>query len=225
MPVDGVDFRDSTELTLRVNGHEYQLQLAARVTPLDALHVERLREAYALGAERFGWNRRPREPQRDGEWLVGWGMASATMGCFRFPAAARVTLRADGTALFESSMADIGTGVFAIFSQLVGDALGVSPDRVEVRNGDALLPEACGTFGSATTMCIGAATLDACRQIRAALGEGDPLPLLRRSGRGVESALGRFSPGADVHMDADGAAAPVAMRTWGAVFVEVGVDR
>ena len=186
---------------------------------------KRLREAYALGAERFGWHRRPRQAGRDGDWTVGWGMASATMGCFRFPAAARVTLHRDGTALVESSLNDIGTGVFAIFPQLVGDALGVSADRVELRNGDSALAEACGTYGSATTMCVGAAALDACRQIRAALGEADPLAALRRSDRESETALGRFSLGEGVQMDADGGASPFAMRTWGAVFVEVGVDR
>jgi xanthine dehydrogenase YagR molybdenum-binding subunit len=38
------------------------------------------RECYRVGAERFGWSRRNSEPRsmRDGRWLLGWGMASAT---------------------------------------------------------------------------------------------------------------------------------------------------
>ncbi len=184
----------------------------------------KLLEAYALGAEQFGWHQRPVKAERDGDWIVGWGMASATMAAFRFPATARVTLRSDGTALIEASFNDIGTGVFAIFSQIVADALDLSPDRIEIRNGDTALPEACGTFGSASSMCVGAALLDACRQIRAALGEGDPLTLLHRIGRPSMAALGRFSIGDGVAMDTDGGALPMAMRTWGAVFVEVGVD-
>ncbi|WP_454624192.1 xanthine dehydrogenase family protein molybdopterin-binding subunit [Bradyrhizobium cenepequi] len=186
---------------------------------------KKLLEAYALGAEHFGWHRRPARAERDGDWMIGWGMASAIMGPFRFPATVRVTLRADGTVLLESSFSDIGTGVFAVFSQLVGDALGLPPDRVEIRNGDTMLPEASGTFGSSSTICVGAASLDACRQIRASLGEGDPLTMLRRTGRPSEASIGRFSLGEGVPMDTDGRTSPTAMRVWGAVFVEVGVDR
>lgn len=206
---------------------EFRLRNHADVHPVNGKpwSSKKLLEAYALGAERFGWHRRPAQPQRDGDWMVGWGMASATMGCFRFPAAARVTLYADGTARLETSFNDIGTGGFAIFSQLVGDGLGLRPDRVEIRNGDSLLPEASGTFGSSSTACVGAASLDACRRIRASLGEGDPLDLLRRACRESETALGQFSLGPGVQMDTDGGTSPSAMYVWGAVFVEVGVDR
>ena len=43
-----------------------------------------LRECYRQGAERFGWARRKPEPRsmRDGDMLIGWGMASgATTPC------------------------------------------------------------------------------------------------------------------------------------------------
>jgi xanthine dehydrogenase YagR molybdenum-binding subunit len=38
------------------------------------------KECYRIGAERFGWSRRPHGPRsmRDGRLLIGWGMASAT---------------------------------------------------------------------------------------------------------------------------------------------------
>ena len=39
-----------------------------------------LRECYVRGAEEFGWENRPKIPasRRDGRWLIGYGMASAT---------------------------------------------------------------------------------------------------------------------------------------------------
>jgi xanthine dehydrogenase YagR molybdenum-binding subunit len=45
--------------------------------PFSAKH---LKEAYQLGAEKFGWSKRNPEPRsmRDGDLLVGWGMATAT---------------------------------------------------------------------------------------------------------------------------------------------------
>ena len=52
---------------------------------------KKLREAYHLAAERFGWSRRPLRPRaiRDGNDLVGYGMASALMTTYRFPSTAR----------------------------------------------------------------------------------------------------------------------------------------
>jgi xanthine dehydrogenase YagR molybdenum-binding subunit len=49
---------------------------------------KKLREAYEEGARLYGWRDRPREPGRDGPWLVGHGMASCVMGTFRNPARA-----------------------------------------------------------------------------------------------------------------------------------------
>jgi xanthine dehydrogenase YagR molybdenum-binding subunit len=216
---------DELAVALRMDPLELRLRNHADVEPVSGKpwSSKKLREAYALGAERFGWNRRPSPGTRDGDWLVGWGMASATMGCFRFATPARVTLRADGTALAEASFSDIGTGVFAIFPQLLGDALGMSPERIEIRHGDTALPQASGTYGSSTAMCVGGAMLDAVAKLKAELGE-DPVAALRASGRAEAVAEGAFSVG-DGPMDADGGSTPYAMRTWGAVFVEVGVDQ
>jgi CO/xanthine dehydrogenase Mo-binding subunit len=48
----------------------------------------RLVECMREGASRFGWDRRPKEPatQRDGRWLVGYGMAAAIRMHFQLPA-------------------------------------------------------------------------------------------------------------------------------------------
>src|SRR5450432_423858 len=49
-----------------------------------------LRECYAQGAEKFGWEKRTPEPRsmRDGNSLIGWGMATATYPTRRSPASA-----------------------------------------------------------------------------------------------------------------------------------------
>ena len=55
------------------------------------------RECYRAAAERFGWSRRNPEPRsmRDGRWLIGWGMASATYP-MNFAPASRRTRRGPG---------------------------------------------------------------------------------------------------------------------------------
>ncbi len=51
-------------------------------TPFSSRHLV---EAYRSGAERFGWGRRHAHPRahRDGEWLIGMGVASGTYPYFR----------------------------------------------------------------------------------------------------------------------------------------------
>ena len=59
-----------------------------------------MRECYRMASERFGWSRRTSESgsMRDGRWLLGWGMASATYPTLRAPASAKARLLPDGTA-------------------------------------------------------------------------------------------------------------------------------
>ncbi|HLB08771.1 MAG TPA: xanthine dehydrogenase family protein molybdopterin-binding subunit, partial [Gemmatimonadaceae bacterium] len=59
-----------------------------------------LRECYAAGAEKFGWSKRTPEPRsmRDGNALIGWGMATATYPTRRSPASAVARILPDGRA-------------------------------------------------------------------------------------------------------------------------------
>ena len=69
------------ELAHRLAVDPLDLRLAnyAEVNPADGQpwSSKKLREAYAEGARLFGWRERSREPRRDGDWLVGTGMASS----------------------------------------------------------------------------------------------------------------------------------------------------
>jgi hypothetical protein len=49
------------------------------------------RECYRVASERFGWAARKPEPRsmRDGQWLIGWGMATAVYHTFHRNDAAR----------------------------------------------------------------------------------------------------------------------------------------
>jgi xanthine dehydrogenase YagR molybdenum-binding subunit len=181
---------------------------------------KKLRQAYEEGARIFGWRERPPEPRRDGHWLIGHGMASCTMGTFRNPSVAEVRLRADGTVLVETGTQDIGTGTLTIFPQIAAGVLGVPPEKVTLAMGDTRLPEAGPTYGSSSTMGVGAAVLRAAEDVRerlARLARRSTLAeTLRAAGVNEIVGSGRFDPGKH--------GAGYAMRTFGAVFVEVGVD-
>ncbi|HEY2571506.1 MAG TPA: xanthine dehydrogenase family protein molybdopterin-binding subunit, partial [Solirubrobacteraceae bacterium] len=187
---------------------------------------KKLRECYEEGAQVFGWRARPSEPERDGPWIVGQGMADCAMGTIRFPSAARVRLHADGRATVQSGTQDIGTGIATILTQIVCGVLGIEPGLVTCEIGDTELPEAGPTFGSSSTMGVGAAAMaaaqDALAQLRERSGQelGDPpgagALAATMSAAGIDELVGNgsFTP-------EDG---PYAMNTFGAIFVEIGFD-
>ncbi|MEV1179322.1 molybdopterin cofactor-binding domain-containing protein, partial [Nonomuraea sp. NPDC049784] len=63
------------------------------------------------GARRFDWDRRDPGPghRRDGEWLIGIGVASSTYPAYRQPSKAVVTMK-EGDFLVQVAASDIGTG-------------------------------------------------------------------------------------------------------------------
>lgn len=125
--------------------------------------TKHLKEAYQLGAEKFGWGRRTPEPRsmKDGRMLVGWGVATATYPAHKMTAAARIRLNADGTALVQCASHDLGTGAYTAFTQISAEALGLSMDKVKFELGDSDLPYGPVAGGSNSTATVGTAICDA----------------------------------------------------------------
>jgi xanthine dehydrogenase YagR molybdenum-binding subunit len=115
-----------------------------------------LKECYAEGAKLIGWERRNATPGavRDGHWLVGLGMATATYPGMRSPGAAKVRINADGTALVTSATQDIGTGTYTTMTMVAAQVLGLPVERVTVELGDSRLPPAPVSGGSMTTASV-----------------------------------------------------------------------
>ncbi|MDQ0392085.1 xanthine dehydrogenase family protein molybdopterin-binding subunit [Labrys monachus] len=112
--------------------------------------TRRLREAFAAGADAFGWSRRSPEPRsmRDGHDLIGWGLAAGTYPVRRTPGEAKVSILADGTLEVTSSSIDMGQGTYTILAQTAAEAVGVAVENVAVRLGDSSLPRAPVAGGS-----------------------------------------------------------------------------
>lgn len=143
-------------------------------------------EAYKAGAERFGWSRRPARPgtRREGEWLVGMGVATATYPYHRMPGgAARLTLARDGSATIEVAAHEMGMGTATATAQVAAEHLGLSIERVTVVYGDSTLPGMILAGGSQQTASIGAAVAVAHRalvkQLLTLAGNDSPLAGLR----------------------------------------------
>lgn len=158
-----------------------------------------LRACYAEGAKRFGWSRRPLEAGQmrdDKGFLVGWGMGTAVFHCPHFPAEARATLRADGTALVETSGADMGQGAWTALAQIAAEALGLDPEQVEFHSGLSTLPDGGIAGGSGHTASAGLALNNAGKDAIAKLTDlatGNPQsPLFGAGNIGVIARNGRL---------------------------------
>ena len=179
------------------------------------------RECYRAAAERFGWSRRDPEPRsmRDGRWLIGWGMASATYPMNYAPASAMARLLPDGTAEVTSAASDMGPGTWTSMTQVAAETLGLPIERVKFSLGDTRLPRAPVHGGSLTMASVGSAVQAACRRARedalARGGANDLTAAMRRLGQPLE-ATADVKPGEESQR--------FSMHAFGAVFVEVAVD-
>lgn len=127
-----------------------------------------LRRCYEQGAERFGWSRRSMEPRsmRDGNQLIGWGMATGVWEAMQMPAAAKACLEADGRLVVSSATSDIGTGTYTVMTQIASAAMGLPMGQVEFRLGDSSLSTAPLEGGSFTVSSVGTAVQQACDALK-----------------------------------------------------------
>ena len=128
------------------------------------------------GAARFGWAGRDPRPgvRRDGRWLVGTGVASATYPARSRPAQASARMLRDGRFQVDINATDIGTGARTVLRQVAADALGVPPDRIELCVGDSTLPPANLAGGSMGTASWSWAVDKAARELRSRMANGVP---------------------------------------------------
>jgi xanthine dehydrogenase YagR molybdenum-binding subunit len=214
--------------------------------------TRRLRECLTTGAREFGWADRPRQPRsrRDGDWLIGTGMAAGVYDTARAPAQCSVRLDADGTATVEAATSDMGPGTYTSMTQVAADALGLDMSRVRFRLGDSLMPPTPPHGGSMTMASVGSAVQDGADKVRrqavtlavqdprSPLHGADPDTVVVRDGRLTlrdrparnETYRQLLTRNGRTHLDATGSftlptgPARFAFYGFGATFAEVAVD-
>lgn len=208
-------------------------------------------EARDKGAERFGWSRRSATPgaRREGEWLVGMGMATATYPYMRMPGGkARIRLGADGRAVVQTASHEMGMGTATVQAQHAAARLGLPLENVVFEYGDTALPAGTLAGGSSQTASIGAAVIAAHGELLKSLlkmaGKDSPLAGLdadeiecRDGGIGHHAEPAHWESYADIlarggvgEISAEAAAPPpletmkYSMHSYGAHFCEVRVN-
>ncbi|MET7763278.1 xanthine dehydrogenase family protein molybdopterin-binding subunit [Streptomyces sp. NPDC005355] len=117
------------------------------------------------GAARFGWAGRDPAPgrRREGQWLVGTGVAAGNYPAITWPATASARAEPDGSFVVRIAAADIGTGARTALTQVAADELGVWLDRVTLDVGRSAYGSAPFAGGSMGTSSWGWAVSKACR--------------------------------------------------------------
>ena len=208
-------------------------------------------KAYRDGADRFGWGNRHANAgtQREGEWLIGMGCATATYPYYRMPGGkARLSISRDGFVSADVAAHEMGMGTATAQTQVVAERLAVAPQCVRVNYGSSDL---AGTFiagGSSQSASIGASIEAAHAAIVEELIKlaGKDSPLHGLDAEDVESrnaglfsvkdpsrgesyaAILRRAGKSDVSVEAS-APAPLELQHWsmhsfGAMFAEVRVN-
>ncbi|MET9441021.1 xanthine dehydrogenase family protein molybdopterin-binding subunit [Streptomyces sp. NPDC006610] len=184
---------DLDPVELRLRNHT-----AVKPDPAGAVFGSKnLIECYRQGAARFRWSERDPRPgsMRDGDTLIGWGMATAAHTTGGRPGAgAHVVISTAGKAVIRVGTHDIGTGTYTVMSQIAAQTLGLDLDDVEFRLGDTDYPFAFMSVASATVPGVGAAVNRACTTARRAvidIAVADPLsPLYGASAEEVSAEGG-----------------------------------
>ena len=168
------------------------------------------------GAKAFGWDKRNAKAgtQREGEWLIGMGVAAAARANQLMETSAKVAIHPDGSVTVSSAMTDIGTGSYTILTQVASEILGVPMERITMELGDTNDVPAAGSGGSWGAASSGSAVYLACESLRAkltkamevaeesltlkdgvAIGDNRSRPIGELVGEGFE-AVGTIKPGA-----------------------------
>ena len=148
-------------------------------TQVDPEHPQRpytqrqLVECMRIGAERFGWDKRVAQPGkvRDGQWLVGLGVAAAFRNNLLTKSAARVRLDRAGIVTVETDMTDIGTGSYTIIAQTAAEMMGLPIDKIVVKLGDSAFPVSSGSGGQFGANNSTSGVYAACVKLREAVAQ------------------------------------------------------
>jgi xanthine dehydrogenase YagR molybdenum-binding subunit len=185
-----------------------------------------LRECYRLGAEKFGWSKRNPKPRsmRDGNWLVGYGLGTATYPARRQAAGTSARLDADGRITVKAGSQEIGCGTYTVMSQIAADALGVPVAKIRFELGATDMPENPASTGSVTAASTGSAVNEAALALKAKIEQLAPGGLASNSASDIVAKNGGQSVEVTINSKPGQEQQQYSMHSFGAVFTEVHVD-
>lgn len=161
---------DELAYELKMDPVELRRVNDTQTDPVDGLPFSSrsLMQCFDQAAAKFGWWTRDTRPgvTRDGEWLVGFGCATACYPSNLGPAAVRVSLTPDGKATVGLAGHEIGTGAYTLVAISTARSLGLHVDDVTVHMGDSDLPPIMVAGGSNNAASAANVVVKACEELK-----------------------------------------------------------
>ncbi len=130
-----------------------------------------LRAAYHAAADKFGWSKRQLEPRsmKEGNNLIGWGMASGSWEAMQGKGEAKAVLTPDGRLTVSAATSDIGTGTYTVMTMIAAESSGIPIENVTFELGDSDMVYAPVEGGSWTVSSVGSAVKKVCEELKSKL--------------------------------------------------------
>lgn len=165
------------ELSYKLNIDPIQLRIIndTTVNPQSKLPwtTKYLKECYALGREKIGWDKRPAVPctvKEDG-MLVGYGMAVGWFWAGRGAATVKAILKTDGNLVLQCAVSDMGPGTSTGMVTIGKEQMGLEASQVRFELGDTDFPNGPTQGGSGSLTAIGSAVMLVCDELKKQLKE------------------------------------------------------
>lgn len=191
LDIDPVDLRRRNMLTPEQLPHATPLGMVYDCGDFPALLAETVQMA-----DWGGFAKRREESETQG-LIRGRGLAysieiaGGPQGA-HMPETADIRFAPDGTVSVLMGSKEMGTGHGTAYRQILGDQLGLDPDRIQVLDGDTdIITEGTGSFGSRTMIAAGAAVTKAGAHIIAA-GKAIAAEALEAAEIDIEFSSGAF---------------------------------
>jgi xanthine dehydrogenase YagR molybdenum-binding subunit len=149
---------DEMAVGLKMDPIEFRLRNYAETDPHEnkPFASKALRACYEQGAKAFGWDKRVAAPRsmRDGNTLIGWGVATSTYPTNRMPSAVKVRMDREGNVVVQCGTQDLGTGTYTVMTQVASGTLGLPMRQIRFELGDSDMPPAPVSGGSMTVASV-----------------------------------------------------------------------
>lgn len=166
---------DELSYLLQIDPVELRLLNHAEVHPHSKLPwtTKYLKECYALGKEKIGWQNRPAVPgsKKEDGMLVGYGMAVGVFGAGRSAATAKGILKNDGSLLLQSAVSDMGPGTSTAMVKIGSQQMNLDENKVRFELGDTDFPTGPTQGGSGSATAVGSAVIAVCDGLKLSLKE------------------------------------------------------
>jgi xanthine dehydrogenase YagR molybdenum-binding subunit len=161
---------DELAFELKLDPIEFRLRNHADIDPEHnrPWSSKHLKECYQMGAEKIGWNQRQLQPRmnKEGDWLVGYGMGTGSFGAMRWVATIKAKLQPDGRLVLQCSVNDMGPGTATMMTAVASESMGLATDKIIVQMGSTTLPPGPMQGGSNVTSTVGSAVYEVCAALK-----------------------------------------------------------